>query len=188
MSGAPMIGFEGEGEPARVTQQNDADFRVVLSDCPWRYGFSRSSSRRVENHYSTLSTREICAMVPPSAKDAVLFLWATAPKLLDALEVLKAWSFTYKTHAVWDKQRVGMGYWFRGRHELLLVGTKGKPTLPIPSNRVASIFTEKRGRHSAKPECVQAWIESAFDGPFLEMFARVARAGWTAVGNEIKTT
>lgn len=63
---------------------------------------------------------KIFAKLPPSEDNAVLYLWATAPKLLEALEVMRAWGFKYKTQAVWDKSWVGMGYWFRGQHEILL--------------------------------------------------------------------
>ncbi|MGH9932138.1 MAG: MT-A70 family methyltransferase, partial [Pyrinomonadaceae bacterium] len=91
----------------------------------------------------------------------------------------------YKTHAVWDKQKIGMGYWFRGQHELLLVGTRGKASPPEDAARVSSIFCEARGRHSAKPACVYEWIERAFPmHSKLEMYSRQSRDGWQAFGNE----
>jgi len=74
----------------------------------------------------------------------VLYLWATAPKLLEAIEVMKAWNFSYKTHAIWDKEKIGMGYWFRGQHELLLVGTKGHFSPPAASLRIPSVIREAR--------------------------------------------
>ena len=91
----------------------------------------------------------------------------------------------YKTHAMWDKERIGMGYWFRGQHELLLVGTKGSASPPEQAHRVSSVFREPRGAHSAKPECVYRWIEEAFaDRVKLEMYCRRPRAGWLTFGNE----
>lgn len=165
-------------------------FNLVYADPPWRYSFSRSRSRRVENQYATMSVDEICALgkAEPLArveKSAVLFLWATAPKLLESLRVLEQWGFVYKTHAVWDKQRIGMGYWFRGCHELLLVGTRGKPALPPAALRLSSIFVERRRDHSRKPEAVRAWIDRAFPAARkLEMFAREAAPGWSAWGRE----
>lgn len=164
---------------------------VMLADPPWQYEFSKSDSRQIENQYPTATAEEIGAhlsqpWVPPIAKDCVLFMWATAPKLLEAFVVLDGWGFTYKTHAVWDKGRVGMGYWFRSQHELLLVATRGKPSPPAESQRVSSIFAERRdGKHSRKPECVYEFIESAFPTETkFEMYQRRRRDGWIGGGNE----
>lgn len=99
-------------------------YEVIYADPPWRYDFSKSNSREIENQYPTMSVDEICSLKVPTADNAVLYLWATAPKLLEALRVMDAWGFEYKTNAVWDKQIIGMGYWFRGQHELLLVVEK----------------------------------------------------------------
>jgi N6-adenosine-specific RNA methylase IME4 len=166
-------------------------FDVVLADPPWRYSFAQSRTRKIENHYPTLGLEEIKALGPrlPLAKKAALFLWATAPKLIEALEVMRAWGFEYKTQAVWDKQSVGMGYWFRGRHELLLVGTRGEFSPPQPAQRVPSVFSKRRGQHSKKPEEVRAWIERAFPGARkLELFARAAKPGWSVWGNEVRSS
>ena len=100
--------------------------------------------------------------------------------------MIDAWGFQYKTHAIWDKTKIGMGYWFRGQHELLLVATRGNVSPPEQADRVSSIFTEARTRHSAKPSCVYEWIESAFPNlTKCEMFCRAPRAGWAAWGNEV---
>ena len=135
-----------------------------------------------------MSLAAICTLglTLPIAPKAVLFLWATAPKLLEALQVMSAWGFTYCTHAVWDKKRVGMGYWFRGRHELLLVGKRGAYKPPIPKVRVASIIEESRTEHSKKPEIVRAWLDRAFpQAQKLELFARTYAPNWTSWGNEL---
>ena len=160
--------------------------QVVLADPPWRYDHQQAENRAIENHYCTATQEEICGHAPDTEPDAVLFLWATAPKLLEALEVLTAWGFTYKTQAVWDKEKQGMGYWFRGQHEVLLVGTKGAPGATPECERVASVFREARGRHSKKPQCVYEWIERAFpDKSKLEMYCRAPRDGWSVWGNEV---
>ena len=98
------------------------EYSVIYADPPWRYSFSKSHTRDIENQYPTLTVEEIAALSIPAAKEAVLYLWATAPKLREALHVMDAWGFEYKTHSIWDKEILGMGYWFRGQHELLLVG------------------------------------------------------------------
>lgn len=108
-----------------------AAYGVIYADPPWRYD-DATPNRAVENHYPTMSNEEICALPVPAADDCVLYLWATAPKLREALEVMEAWGFNYRTHAIWDKVKIGMGYWFRGQHELLLIGTRGDVRTPPP--------------------------------------------------------
>jgi N6-adenosine-specific RNA methylase IME4 len=162
-------------------------YSVIYADPPWRYSFSQTKNRSIENHYPTMTLEEICSLPVPSSDDAVLYLWATAPKLIEALQVMKAWGFTYKTHAIWDKQRQGMGYWFRGQHELLLVGTRGKVSPPPSSLRVPSVISEARTRHSAKPDLVRDLITQWFpNSKRLELFARKEAPGWDVWGNEVE--
>jgi N6-adenosine-specific RNA methylase IME4 len=164
----------------------DGTFRVLYADPPWRYEFSRSGSREIENQYYTLEVDEICALEDEDgrrvkdlgAPDSVLFLWATAPKLTESLDVVKSWDFEYRTHLVWDKVRMGMGYYGRSRHELLLIATRGEPGVPESSDRPESIIAVERGEHSAKPEVFYELIERMFDGPYVEVFARAQRSGW----------
>lgn len=164
-------------------------FGLVLADPPWRYAFSRSSSRRVENQYPTMRVEEICALVIPASDDAVLYLWATAPKLREALRVVDAWGFDYRTHAVWTKRRLGMGYWFRNQHELLLVGVRGKVSPPPPPLRVSSLIEGTHAHHSKKPESVYAMLERQHpDKRRVELFARNEREGWAHWGNELPNT
>ena len=159
--------------------------QLVLADPPWRYDFSQSDSRQIENQYPSASVDEIIAHKPETEPDCVLLLWATVAKLTEAFEILNGWGFEYKTHAVWDKKKIGMGFWFRGQHELLIVATKGRAAPPAEQHRVSSVFSEPRGKHSAKPECVYQWIEAAFpDLVKLEMYCRNPRDGWTVEGNE----
>jgi N6-adenosine-specific RNA methylase IME4 len=162
-----------------------SEFEIVLADPPWRYDFSETECREIENNYPTATIEDICSHAPKTTPDSILFLWATAPKLREAMQVVDAWGFEYKTHAIWDKCKIGMGYWFRGQHELLIVATKGNASPPISENRVSSIFKETRGEHSKKPDCVYEWIESAFVSyKKLEMYARSNRPGWHSWGAE----
>jgi len=164
----------------------EGKYEVILADPPWKYDFSKDSTDSIEYHYPTMILEEIKNLKVPSADNAVLFLWATAPKLKEALEVMESWGFKYKTCAVWDKEWIGMGYWFRGQHELLLVGIKGKFSPPPEKRRFSSVIREKRREHSRKPEKVYEIIEAMFpQNTKLELFARNKREGWEAWGNEI---
>lgn len=161
-------------------------YGVIYADPPWRYT-DATPNRAIENHYPTMSDEEICALNVPAAKDCILYLWAVAPKLPEAIDVMRAWGFAYKTSAVWDKEILGMGYWFRGQHELLLVGTRGKVSPPPQPLRISSVIRCRRGRHSAKPDYVRDQIAAWFPAVTrLEMFSRIRRPGWSAFGNEIE--
>jgi N6-adenosine-specific RNA methylase IME4/ParB-like chromosome segregation protein Spo0J len=164
-------------------------FALLLADPPWQYDFAETDNRQIENQYATMTVEEICQLEPPSRDDCMLFLWATAPKLREALQVIDAWGFEYKTHAIWDKQKIGMGYWFRGQHELLLVATRGDVSPPEQSLRVPSLFSSARTGHSEKPACVYEMLEAMFpelsEETRCEMFARQRRDGWAAWGNEV---
>lgn len=158
---------------AEEGKQRAALPEVVLADPPWRYDFAATDNRQIENQYPSDDLAGIIKREPKAADNCILFLWATAPKLIEAIELIRAWGFEYKTHAIWDKEKIGMGYWFRGQHELLLVGTRGDVKPPAEVARVSSIFREKRGEHSAKPACVYGWIERAYPNATLgEMYQR----------------
>jgi ParB/RepB/Spo0J family partition protein len=166
------------------------EYSVVYADPPWRYEFAPDTSMSVELHYPTMETEEIKGYLSAKgirvAPDAVLFLWATNPKLEDALEVMRAWGFRYRTNMVWVKDRTGMGLWFRGQHELLLLGTRGSPRPPAPENRMPSVLEAPRGEHSEKPEAVYEIIERMTPGARrIELFARRRRPGWDALGLEL---
>ena len=85
-------------------------YQIIYADPPWRYDFSKDNADKIENHYPTMALQEICELDIPSDDNSVLYLWATAPKLLEALAVMKAWGFKYKTQMIWDKELIGMGY------------------------------------------------------------------------------
>lgn len=167
------------------------EYSVISADPPWQYSLSQNGA--AEDQYPTMPTQEICKMGSelPAAKDSVLFLWATIPKLKDALEVINTWDYEYKTAIVWEKekdgqiQNNGIGYWVNSSAELLLIGVKGKPGLP--ETRFPGVIRAPRRRHSQKPEIIYELIEKAYPKrSYLELFARhpTPRPGWTYWGNE----
>jgi len=159
-------------------------FDVIYADPPWEYYLPLRGSP--EMHYPVMSTDEICKLKVPIAENAILFLWATNPKLEDALKVMKTWGFTYKTNMVWVKDRIGTGYYFRGQHELLLVGVKGNVGVPLEENRPPSVLVASVREHSRKPDIVYEIIERMYpNGRYLELFARGKRPNWTSWGIEI---
>ena len=165
---------------------SDEKYDIIYADPPWRYDFSKSKSRKIENQYPTMTLEEIKSLDVPAANNCILFLWATAPKLTEALNVMQAWGFSYISQLVWDKVKFGMGYWARGQHELLLIGRKGKVSPPIPSCRISSVIRTPRGKHSAKPIEVREWIEKSYPRlKKIELFARVEHLGWSTWGDEV---
>jgi len=172
-------------EEKRSRQLPQGKYAVIYADPPWQYdnsGFTNSA----ESQYPTMKTSDICNLPIAELADhsTVLFMWATNPLLLDALRVMKAWGFEYKTNMVWIKD-IGRGYsWYlKSKHEILLIGTK-KET-PHPAVKPDSCFEADRGPvHSRKPEIVYGIIESMYPGNKIELFARIAREGWESWGNE----
>jgi len=163
-------------------------FGIIYADPPWRFEpWSRETGmdRAADNHYPTLTLDDIRDMKVPAADDAVLFLWATVPMLPEALTVMAAWEFTYRSHFIWHKDRAGTGYWNRNQHELLLVGTRGAIPAPAPGDQYASVISAPLAEHSRKPEAFAEMIEELFPSlPGVELFARGARVGWHVWGNE----
>jgi N6-adenosine-specific RNA methylase IME4 len=171
-------------KPPAPLPENKYD--IILADPPWRYEFSETQSREIENQYPTMELEEIKSLKVPASDNAILLLWATAPKLEEGMAVLNGWGFKYRSCAVWDKEKMGMGYWFRIQHELLLVGIKGNFHPPEPENRIPSVIRSPRGEHSKKPACIHEMIEKMFPhGTKIELFARTNREGWTSWGNEV---
>jgi N6-adenosine-specific RNA methylase IME4/ParB-like chromosome segregation protein Spo0J len=165
-------------------------FPVILADPPWRFQHPMSSATQLEtNHYPTLSLDQICALPVRdlAADDSILFLWTPASLVAHAVSVIGEWGFSYRTCAIWDKGRIGMGCWFLAQHEVLLLATHGKPPTPMPKDRVSSIIRAPREqRHSKKPPIVHDLIERWYPGiRKLELFARQRRDGWTAWGMEV---
>jgi N6-adenosine-specific RNA methylase IME4 len=164
-------------------------YSVISADPPWRFeprSRDTGMDRSADNHFPTMTVERICEMKVPAADDAVLFLWATVPMLPEALDVMKAWGFTYRSHCVWKKDRVGMGFWFRNIHELLLVGTRGAIPAPAPGTQYLSVIEAAVRKHSEKPDVFAEMIKELFpSSPALEMFARNPRRGWEVWGNEV---
>jgi N6-adenosine-specific RNA methylase IME4 len=163
---------------------------VILADPPWKPDDGLlDPTRRIENQYPTMTLDELIALKPKvdalALADCVLLLWATTQKVSEATSLIAAWGFTVKSGAVWVKNSIGMGYWFRGRHELLLLATRGTPMTPLEANRPDSVITADRSGHSEKPAVVYRLIEEMFPTiPKVEIFARAQREGWSIATNE----
>jgi N6-adenosine-specific RNA methylase IME4 len=175
---------------ARQAALPDKKYGVVYADPEWRFEvWSRDTGmdRAADNHYPTSATNVIANrdVISIAADDSVLFLWATAPMLLQALDVMQAWGFEYKSQMVWVKDRWGTGYWFRNKHEILLVGVRGDIPAPAPGTQWGSVIDAPIGAHSEKPDIVYEIIERYFPTlPKIELNARRRRAGWDAWGLE----
>lgn len=162
-------------------------FPVIYADPPWHFESwtPAGMGRAAEQHYPCMTLEDICAL-PVSdiaADDAVLFMWATAPMIPEALRVVEAWGFAYKTNAIWAKDSIGLGYWLRNQHEHLIIATRGN--MPPPAHARSSVFHGASGRHSQKPASVRDWIRDAYpDVGRIELFARDAAPGWTVWGHE----
>jgi N6-adenosine-specific RNA methylase IME4 len=173
-------------------------FNTIYVDPPWR--FSNRTGKVAPEHrrlkrYETMKTIDICQM--PVAAHAGprchLYLWVPNALLEDGIQVMKAWGFRYVTNIMWLKVRKdgkpdgrGVGFYFRNVTEVCLFGLRGKSlrTRKAGRTQVNCIATRKRD-HSRKPEEMYDLIEQCSYGPFLELFARDKRKGWTQWGNEI---
>ncbi len=165
-------------------------FPIILADPAWRYDEGTiDPGRAIEAHYGTAELGAIKALPvrDVALDDCVLFLWAVAPLLPEAIEVMRAWGFEYRTNATWDKELIGTGYWFRGQHEHLLLGVRGNPPKPAREDCASSLIRERRSdEHSEKPVAVYELIDRYYpELPKLELFARgKARDGWSVWGAE----
>ena len=165
-------------------------FPIIYADPPWRYENPPigATNRAIENHYPTMSLEEICALpvAQLATENAVLFLWATAPKLAECMKVIEAWGFNYRTNMVWVKDKIGMGYHVRNQHELLLIAKRGEVPVPLPEARVSSVLKAPRVEHSAKPAEFYGVIERMYpELPKIELFSRASREHWAAWGNQV---
>lgn len=190
-------------------------YQIIYADPAWQYS-DKGSNGAADKHYPTLSAAQISAL-PVSeiaAPDAVLFLWVTWPFLVEGLDLIRSWGFSYKTLGfLWVKSQgekafFGLGRWTRGNSEVCLLGVRGKPNGMVQSHAVRQLvfapgyvppetfegFTAQdgetvsapRGEHSAKPPEVRDRIVSLLgDRPRIELFARQHVEGWDAWGNEV---
>jgi N6-adenosine-specific RNA methylase IME4 len=184
-------------DEAVAVEEPIGQFPLIYADPPWQFetysekGLDRTAAR----HYPVMTDPQIIDFrvagktIPEIAtRDAVLFLWCTSSNLVRALAVMAAWGFTYKTHAMWAKDRTGLGLVFRNQHEVLLYGTRGD--MPGPLWQPASVFSYARGMHSAKPPEIRQAIEKMYPlfdmSSRLELFARGKNPGWSNYGFEVR--
>ena len=172
-------------------------YGAILADPPWR--FANRSGKVAPEHkrlrrYSTLSLDEIKKIPVPkiSEKSSHLYLWVPNALLLEGLEVMKAWGFTYKTNIIWHKVRKdggpdgrGVGFYFRNTTEIVLFGVRGSRRTLQPGRRQVNIIRTQKREHSRKPDELYRVIEECSPGPYLELFARTHRPGWAQWGDEI---
>jgi N6-adenosine-specific RNA methylase IME4 len=174
-------------------------FGAILIDPPWRFqnrtGKMAPEHRRLRR-YPTLSFEEIAAL--PVGELALpqshLYMWTPNALLKEALTILEAWGFAYKTNLVWYKvrkdggpDRRGVGFYFRNVTELLLFGVKGRLRTGPRGRRQPNIIITRKDEHSRKPRSVYELIQDCSPGPYLELFARQRPPGWTAWGDQVDT-
>ena len=173
-------------------------YGCILADPPWTYDDTADAGKRGAAHKYSLLTDAALQSMPIAqlaAPDCVLFLWATFPKIHEALALIPAWGFVYKTVAfVWVKTSGGatgvawgMGRWTRSNAELCILATRGRPKRADAG--VHQIIFAPPAKHSAKPHETYNRIERLLPPcPRLELFARNERSGWDAWGNEVPFT
>ncbi len=172
-------------------------FATILADPPWQFvnrtGKMAPEHRRL-SRYGTMKLEEICALpvAEIAAPTSHLYLWTPNALLPDALEVMRAWGFAYKSNLIWHKTRLdggsdgrGVGFYFRNVTEIILFGVRGKNARTLaPGRRQVNFIAERKREHSRKPDQQYGLIEACSPGPFIELFARGQRRGWTSWGNQ----
>ncbi|NBW21521.1 MAG: hypothetical protein EBR82_77540 [Caulobacteraceae bacterium] len=159
-------------------------YDVISMDPPWPYGREYDpENSRVANPYPEMSLEQIQQIELPSAKDCVLFLWTTHAFLPYSFDLLNRWGFTYKATMIWNKQKIGMGAWFRMQCEFCVVGIKGKPIWE--NKKYSELINENRREHSRKPDSFFDLVNEICFGKKLEYFSREPRKGWDLYGNDI---
>lgn len=168
-------------------------YNIIYADPPWSYDDKSLNRGGAERHYKTTGINDLCKIDVASIADSdcILFMWATFPKIAEALKLIDAWGFTYKTNGfTWVKKNKksftnfwGMGRWTRSNAEICLIATKGKPKRQ--SMAIHSIVESPIMKHSKKPDCVRDLIiDLCGDLPRIELFCRDAPEGWDTWGNE----
>jgi N6-adenosine-specific RNA methylase IME4 len=183
--------------PDFLQAMNSQKFKTILADPPWQ--FQNRTGKMAPEHkrlsrYQTMTLDGIKALPVAEAADdtAHLYLWVPNALLPDGLAVMAAWGFNYKSNLIWHKERKdggsdgrGVGFYFRNVTEVILFGVRGKNARTLQPGRTQVNFLSTRKReHSRKPDEQYALIEACSPGPFLELFARGVRPGWSVWGNQ----
>lgn len=167
--------------------------RVLVADPAWKFDDKLpGDARGADKHYRTLEPWEICRFpLPPMEDDSMLVLWRVSSLVEEAYDVVRAWGFKPKTELVWrkltkeGKAHIGMGHYLRGAHETAIIATRGRVNTKIVDKAIRTIFEAPVGEHSAKPDAFYDLIERLLPGPYVELFARRERPGWTCFGDEL---
>ncbi|MCG8584691.1 MAG: MT-A70 family methyltransferase [Pirellulales bacterium] len=171
-------------------------YSTILADPPWQ--FQNRTGKVAPEHrrllrYPTMSLQEIMDLpVGDRAADkSHLYLWIPNALLLEGLKVMEAWGFQYKTNLVWFKVRKdggpdgrGVGFYFRNVTELVLFGVRGSMRTEQAGRTQVNLFPTRKREHSRKPDEIYEIVEACSPGPYLELFARFPRSGWSQWGNE----
>lgn len=179
-----------------LTQKLRGPYATILADPPWR--FQNSTGKVAPEHrrllrYPTMELQEIMELPVPrlAAAKSHLYLWVPNALLMEGLQVMRAWGFTYKTNMVWHKIRKdggsdgrGVGFYFRNVTELVLFGVRGSMRTLKPGRTQVNLFSTRKREHSRKPDEIYEIIEACSPGPYLELFARFRHEGWSQWGNE----
>ena len=160
-------------------------FSTIYADPPWQYS-NQATRASTDKHYETMTPEQIAELpIPQLTNDkAHLHLWTTNAFLFKCPQIMEAWGFEYKGVFVWVKPQMGIGNYWRVSHEFLLLGVKG--SLTFQNKEQMSWIELPRGKHSVKPEEIADITEKVSPGPYLELFGRRQRKGWTVWGNEIE--
>ncbi len=170
-------------------------YRAMIADPPWPYDNNMSQNPRYGGYtYTPMTMAEIYAVPVPqlAADNSILYLWGTWPKLPFVLRTLEAWGFTYVTGFPWIKLTMDRcrpvyrtGHWVAACSEYVFIGRKGHVSPPPPPRDLGLLSPSLQ--HSRKPDDLHSMIENKFPGPYLELFGRRSRPGWTVFGNEVTT-
>jgi site-specific DNA-methyltransferase (adenine-specific) len=216
------IGRAFNNQDIHIGMSTIKKYNTIYADPPWSYDNKKTGRALVgsganmaaDDKYDTLSLDQLCALPIKKIveKDCILFMWAVVPMMPEALQVIEAWGFKYKTMLTWRKiKSQGLGYWFRGQCEHLLVATKGSPKAfrQQVCNYYESeydlmddhVHQQKVGRHSQKPgyfrDLISKAVTISFEEPKkLELFARTREGmfgdmeyeGWDVYGNEVNNS
>ena len=172
--------------------QTDKKYKTIYADPPWPEHGGGKIKRGADRHYKLMTVKEIMALpVADLAEDnSHLYLWATNNYLPDALRVMAAWGFVYKTTITWGKDRFGLGQYYRGQTEHCLFGVRGRLPYKIAGGKRqqgTTLILAPRREHSHKPDEMRQMIERVSYAPYIELFARQSPPGWDVWGNEAPT-